>query len=490
MRSKIVALPSDFSDAHLGLDESDYSEISGSVTHLIHLAWSVNFNKALESFEADCIAGAKNLMNLCLSAKRPEPASFNFCSSVSATAATPGNVVPEALPESLSYAQNMGYAQSKLVVEHLCDQASRQTGLKTRVLRVGQIVGDTKHGVWNATEAIPLMLQTAKTIGALPELDENPYWLPVDVVAKACLEIACSGAESGVMNVVSNKSFHWSKDLLPLLREAGLEFESVPQQEWIRRLRASDPDPIKNPPIKLVDFFASKYDSNKPRRSLAHATSRAQGFSPSLQNARVIDKDIIGKILSQLGQRWSAVEAPQEEGAVIVIGGPCGTGKSTLALSMAGRLGLPMIEGDDMHSRPARQMMGSHIPLTDADRLNWLAHIRGAVVDRMNTTKAPAVLVTCSALKASYRHELRALQEIAGLRTVFIMLETDSRGELKSRLAKRQDHYMAPTMADKQVDLLEAAFDDEVDVIPVDAAQSVEEVAKECEGILQGVIRR
>jgi len=489
MRSKIVALPSDFSDARLGLDESDYGEISGSVTHLIHLAWSVNFNKALESFETDCIAGAKNLMNLCLSAKRPEPASFNFCSSVSATAATPGSLVPEALPESLSYAQNMGYAQSKLVTEHLCDRASRQTGLKARVLRVGQIVGDTQHGVWNATEAIPLMLQTAKTIGALPELDENPYWLPVDVVAKACSEIACSGAGSGVMNVVNNKSFHWTRDLLPLLREAGLEFESVPQQEWIRRLRASNPDPVNNPPIKLVDFFASKYDNNKPRRSVAHATSRSQGSSPSLQNAGVVDKVLIGKIISQLTQRWSAGETPQE-GAVIVVGGPCGTGKSTVARSLTDKFGLPMIEGDDMHSKPARQRMGSHIPLTDADRLSWLAHIRGAVIDRMNMTKAPAVLVTCSALKSSYRHELRALQEIAGLRVVFIMLETDSREELKLRLAQRQDHYMAPTMVDKQVDLLEAALDDEIDVIPVDAAQGVEEVVGECESILRGVISR
>jgi carbohydrate kinase (thermoresistant glucokinase family) len=128
--------------------------------------------------------------------------------------------------------------------------------------------------------------------------------------------------------------------------------------------------------------------------------------------------------------------------------------------------------------------------LTDADRLSWLAHIRGAVIDRMNTTKAPAVLVTCSALKSSYRHELRALQEIVGLRTVFIMLETDNRGELKSRLAQRQGHYMAPEMVDKQVDLLEAALDDETDVVPVDAAQSAEEVALECEGILQGVISR
>jgi carbohydrate kinase (thermoresistant glucokinase family) len=486
-RSKIVSLPSDFSDRNLGLEQSDYEEVSSSITHLIHLAWSVNFNKGLESFEGDCIAGAKNLMNLCLATKRPEPASFNFCSSVSATAATPGNVVPEALPASLSYAQGMGYAQSKLVTEHLCDRASRQTGLKARVLRVGQIIGDTQHGVWNTTEAIPLMLQTAKTIGALPELDETPYWLPVDIVAKACSEIACSGAESGVMNIVNDKSFHWHRDLLPLLREAGLQFETVSQQEWVRRLRASEADPVKNPPIKLVDFFASKYDNNKPRRSLAHATSRAQGFSPSLQNAGVIGSEIVGKIISQLDKRWSEGQT-QEEPAVIVVGGPCGAGKSTVARSLSDALGLPMIEGDDMHSNGARQRMASDIPLTDADRLGWLAHIRGAVMDRLRTSKAPAVLVTCSALRSMYRQELRMLQEIAGVRTVFIMLETEDRKELKSRLSEREGHYMAPSMVDAQVDLLEAAGDDEIDVVAVDATQGVAAVMEECKSILAGVI--
>ena len=487
-RSKIVALPSSFGEANLGLGQSDYDEVSGSITHLIHLAWSVNFNKGLESFEGDCIAGAKNLMNLCLAAKRPEPASFNFCSSVSATAATPGNVVPEALPASLSYAQGMGYAQSKLVTEHLCDRASQQTGLRARVLRVGQIIGDTQHGVWNATEAIPLMLQTAKTIGALPELDETPYWLPVDTVAKACSEIACSGAESGVMNIVNDKNFHWTRDLLPLLRETGLQFETVPQQEWIRRLRASEADPVKNPPIKLVDFFASKYDNNKPRRSLAHATSRAQGFSPSLQNAGVIGSELVGKIVCQLDKRWSAQEVSEAEPAVIVLGGPCGSGKSTVARALSDALNLPMIEGDDMHSKVARQKMGSHIPLTDADRLSWLAHIRGAVMDRLRTTGAPAVLVTCSALRTMYRQELRALQELAGVRTVFIMLETDSREELKSRLTKRQDHYMAPGMVDAQVDLLEAAGDDEIDVVPVNSRQALDEVVGECQSIITAAI--
>ncbi|KEQ69447.1 putative NRPS-like enzyme [Aureobasidium namibiae CBS 147.97] len=303
--SKIVAYPSDFADEHLGLGSERYEAISQDITHLIHLAWSVNFNKSIESFEADCIRGVRNLTTLCLRAKRPQPAAFNFCSSVSATARTPGGIVPEALPKSFEYAQEMGYAQSKLVAENLCDRAAKQTTMKCRVLRVGQIIGDTCHGVWNETEAIPLIFQSAKSTGALPALDENPAWLPVDIVANACTEIALSNADSGVMNIVNHNSFHWTRDLLPLLSQAGLPFEAVSQREWIRRLRSSNPDPSQNPSVKLVDFFANKYDNDKPRESLKFATDSAQRHSPSLTSAGVIDIDIMQKIVSYLEARYT-----------------------------------------------------------------------------------------------------------------------------------------------------------------------------------------
>jgi thioester reductase-like protein len=303
--SKIVAYPSDFADEQLGLDSTQYGVISEDITHLLHLAWSVNFNKSIESFETDCIRGVRNLITFCLRAKRPQPAAFNFCSSVSATVRTPGGIVPESVPESFAYAQEMGYAQSKLVAENLCDRAAKQTTIKCRVLRVGQIIGDTCHGVWNETEAIPLIFQSAKSTGALPALDETPAWLPVDVVANACTEIALSDAESGVMNIVNDKSFHWTNDLLPLLSQAGLSFETVDQREWIRRLRASNPDPSQNPSVKLVDFFANKYDNDNARRSLSFASDVAQHHSPSLARAGIIDVDIMQKIVSYLETKYT-----------------------------------------------------------------------------------------------------------------------------------------------------------------------------------------
>src|SRR5690606_7588129 len=125
------------------------------------------------------------------------------------------------------------------------------------------------------SEAIPMMLQTAKTFGFLPRLQETPAWLPVDVVAQSIIDISTSGAGSVFCNVTNPRTFSWLDDLLPALRTTGLEFEEVEPQEWIRRLRTSDPDPLRNPPIKLVEFFASKYDRTEFSPSKSYATDTA-----------------------------------------------------------------------------------------------------------------------------------------------------------------------------------------------------------------------
>lgn len=323
LRGKITCYPADLSKPDLGLGEALYNGLSAKITGLIHCAWSVNFNKSLSSFEADCIAGARHLMLLCLSARQPTPALFNFCSSVSTVVNTAGQVVPEALPESLACAQGMGYAQSKLVTEHLVCRAAEQTGMQARVLRIGQIVADTKHGIWNDTEAIPLMLQSATTIGALPALDESPRWLPVDTVAAAVMDISLSSSstqqeqqqkQQQVFNVVNPRAFHWARDLLPALRAAGLSFEEVDQREWIRRLRHSNPDPVANPTIKLVEFFASKYDNDvRKRKSLDYVTTATEELAPVLASVPALSTVLVEKFVSHFLKTSWAPKGKQPE---------------------------------------------------------------------------------------------------------------------------------------------------------------------------------
>ncbi|KAL6230802.1 hypothetical protein BDW75DRAFT_234132 [Aspergillus navahoensis] len=303
-KNKLIALPSDLSLPSLGLDSTTYNTLISTLTDVIHCAWSVNFNLRLSSFEKDNIAGIRHLVNLCLRAQRPAPATLNFCSSISAVVRSTEPSIPESLPSSLAHAQAMGYAQSKLVAEHLCVKAHQQTGLRARVLRIGQVIGDTENGIWNTTEAIPLMIQSATTIGALPKLDEFHRWLPVNTVAGVIVDISLSESDANVSkdaqaiyNIISPYPFHWTTDLLPCLRDAGLDFEELDVRAWLKKLRESNPDPMANPPIKLVDFWTGKYDHDFPKRVVGWETGKTRAASRTFGEARALERDIVRKMM-------------------------------------------------------------------------------------------------------------------------------------------------------------------------------------------------
>jgi carbohydrate kinase (thermoresistant glucokinase family) len=382
----------------------------------------------------------------------------------------------------------MGYAQSKVVTEHLVQRAADQTGISARTIRVGQITADTQHGVWNATEAIPMMLQAAITIGAIPALDESPLWLPVDVVAETIAEISLSDAGATVMNVVAPKSFHWTRDLLAKLHATGLNFDEVGQREWINRLRHSDSDPVKNPPIKLLDFFAKKYDNDQTaRKGLQYDTTLAQSFSSTLATAEVLNQDLVNKFIARFrATSWKTTEVSSTsiKRKIIVVGGPCGAGKTTVATAIAQNLNCPYIEGDAYHDKAAVAKMASSTGLMDEDRWQWLARLRK--ISAYSALQAPGgvVVLTCSALKKSYRDVLRGKDD-TGVEAVFLVLQVDDKRDLAQRLEKRSGHYMKEAMVNEQLQLVEQPDVDEVDVLPVDATKSREEVIAEALDLLQ-----
>ncbi|CAK7216199.1 putative NRPS-like protein biosynthetic cluster [Sporothrix curviconia] len=324
--SRVVCLPADLSQASLGLDESVLADLRKSLTTVVHAAWAVNFNLGVRSFESHYIRGTRHLLDLCLSAEGPTAARLFFCSSISAAAGTP---IPATIAETyianLAHAQAMGYARSKVVTEHIVRAASEQTGMTAQVLRLGQIVGDSEHGIWNTTEAIPLIFHSALTTGTLPALDETPSWMPVDAMARSVLELsglagtgndlassmAMAAADPSlaapVYQVQNCRVFRWTADLLPALREAGLDFEVVSQREWVARLRASDPDPHRNPAIKLIDFYAEKYDNDRPGRAgLVFDTHRTEEASETMRTGfDVIGSGLVAKMVAWWKTQWA-----------------------------------------------------------------------------------------------------------------------------------------------------------------------------------------
>jgi gluconokinase/shikimate kinase len=146
-----------------------------------------------------------------------------------------------------------------------------------------------------------------------------------------------------------------------------------------------------------------------------------------------------------------ALESTPSE-PVLVIMGVSGCGKSTVAGLLAGRLGWDLAEGDDMHPAANIAKMSAGEPLDDADRWPWLARVAEWIHTR--TAGGRPGVVTCSALKRSYRDVLR------GDSVVFVYL-AGSRELIARRLAARHGHFMPAALLDSQFATLEPPGQDE-----------------------------
>ena len=317
--AKLHTVPSDVSQPNLGLDAYVIEHLLSSLTCVIHSAWAVNFNLGVRSFEQQHVCGTYNLINLCLRSKLPQPARFFFCSSVSAAGNTPKPArIAETMVKNLSHAQTMGYGRSKLVAEHITRNAMCNAGMHARVLRIGQLAGDTVNAQWNDTEAVALMFRSVLTTGALPALDERPSWLPVDLCARAITDITLQNVSSSqdtelVYHLVNPHTFSWKYDLLPALKNSSLPaFEVVSPEEWLQRLASNELDPKENPSIKLLDFWRSKY--GRPSQQLAEDagllfdTERTISDCPSLGLVKdPVADGMIYRYIEAWTERWCSV---------------------------------------------------------------------------------------------------------------------------------------------------------------------------------------
>jgi len=151
--------------------------------------------------------------------------------------------------------------------------------------------------------------------------------------------------------------------------------------------------------------------------------------------------------------------------------GVSGCGKSTVAGLLARRLSCDLVEGDDLHPAENVAKMTAGVPLTDADRLPWLRRIAAWIADRADTGRDG--VVTCSALKRSYRDLLRG----PGNGVLFVYLR-GTKEVIGQRLAARHGHYMPPSLLDSQFADLEPPGPDEP-AIAVDIGPSPHEMVRQ-----------
>jgi carbohydrate kinase (thermoresistant glucokinase family) len=146
--------------------------------------------------------------------------------------------------------------------------------------------------------------------------------------------------------------------------------------------------------------------------------------------------------------------------------GVAGSGKTTVAAILAGRLGWPFEEGDALHPQANIDKMAAGHPLTDEDRWPWLAKVADWIDEHLDAGESG--LITCSSLKRSYRDLIN--RRGSGVEFVYL---AGSKETIGARLTARHGHFMPPSLLDSQFADLQEPEPDEpatrIDIGPAPA---------------------
>jgi thioester reductase-like protein len=327
---RVMCVPTVLHQDGLGVPKEVWDRMAEAVTHIIHAAWPVNFALQLQSFE-DQLAGLSNLLQL-RNATRGAAARLIFVSSTAAVAAagSDGQPIAEMLSTNPLDASTLGYSRSKWVAEGICSSSAQATSASSTnaaaitgnvsnavteespitVVRVGQLCGNA-HGIWNLTEAYPLMLSSAKITNCLPLLHDPICWLPVDKAAQAVLDLAMSTDQHTTIDVsiseqpplyhVLNRhvSVSWPEMMQMIAKEssrgtaqsaredAPRPIDFVDPSTWLHRLeealRVTD-----HPARALLHFWKTAYADDAGHDRLVFATSRAERASRTMRELQPV----------------------------------------------------------------------------------------------------------------------------------------------------------------------------------------------------------
>ena len=165
---------------------------------------------------------------------------------------------------------------------------------------------------------------------------------------------------------------------------------------------------------------------------------------------------------------------------LVIVMGVSGSGKTVVGKWLGNSTGHEFVDGDDLHPPSNIARMESGEQLDDAARRPWLA----AIVRRAETAvaKGDSLVVACSALKQSYRDQLRSI----AVPVYFVFLE-GSQQLIETRLENREGHFMPSQLLQSQFEDLQRP-NGEKGVVSVDIDQSAESVCLEVLACLQTLI--
>ena len=267
IRPKLLVIQTDSSKPMLGLSRSEYEELVGSVTHVIHNAWPMSAKRALGGFESQ-FQVMRNLLDFACDVASRRPESFQFSFQMVSSVGVVGHyglgngekktMVPEARVGIDSVLEN-GYGEAKWGCERMLDETLHKypSRFRSMVVRLGQIAGSKTSGYWNPMEHFGFLIKSSQTLNALPDVDGTVYWTPVNDIAGALADLVLSDrAPYPVYHIENPIGQSWC-ETNAILADALNITNLIPFEEWVQRVREAPQR--NNPAATLLEFLDSNY---------------------------------------------------------------------------------------------------------------------------------------------------------------------------------------------------------------------------------------
>lgn len=321
----IIQVKVDFFKEKLGLPDTMYYRMLASVNVILHTAWAVDFNLALQSYEDSQFYGLRSLIGFSLSSKLSVRPRIIFTSSTSYAfdwaVANKQVQIPEKIIDVYDDTFGTGYGQSEQVAEHVLSEASHSYELPVTVLRIGQIIETSmdRREIFGKEDWIFALVNTSESLSAVPSTSFLVDWIYVNDIAHIILDILVSdtipshspdiveGQESNftLYKIVNPQPIPW-KFFTDAVQESLQISQIITLREWFGLMALSQSEDKTDhtnmvsrlPALKMYHFFESLAMIDE--RYQVHARfeiARSQGSSKTIANLQSIDMALLGCLL-------------------------------------------------------------------------------------------------------------------------------------------------------------------------------------------------
>ncbi|EKM53824.1 uncharacterized protein PHACADRAFT_125794 [Phanerochaete carnosa HHB-10118-sp] len=294
---KVELLEGDLGTEQFKLSEETYTALR-QVSHIIHNAWPMDFNRSLTSFRPH-LEASKHVLQLALDSTSTTPVKLLFSSSIAVVGRYPlvtgsSAPIPETPLADPRAVDHFGYAEAKWVCEQMFARAAEQFADRVVVnsVRIGQMTGAEATGAWNAAEHFPMIVKSCRAVGRVPAIEGHASWVPVNRAAKVMSELLFGARTSGTLHMENPSRQPWTVILRVIASALGVPSDEFPPYaEWLQKVKA-DSDAATNPCVKIIPFLEDEF-LRMATGQVVLDTAKARELSPTLDASVALSEEHI-----------------------------------------------------------------------------------------------------------------------------------------------------------------------------------------------------